>query len=57
MLFVPIGGTYTMDYKEAADYTNSIKPKYVIPIHYGTIVGKKKMVLNLPNYLIQKLNV
>ena len=28
-----------MDYKEAADYTNSIKPKYVIPIHYGTIVG------------------
>lgn len=42
VLFVPIGGTYTMDYKEAADYTNSIKPKYVIPIHYGTIVGKKR---------------
>lgn len=42
VLFVPIGGTYTMDYKEAAIYTNYIKPKYVIPIHYGSIVGKKE---------------
>jgi len=39
VLFVPIGGTYTMDYKEAAEYTNNIKPKVVIPIHYGSIVG------------------
>lgn len=41
-LFIPIGGTYTMDYKEAADLTNIIKPKIVTPIHYGTIVGKKE---------------
>ena len=39
ILFVPIGGTYTMDYKEAASLTNIIKPKIVIPIHYGSIVG------------------
>lgn len=37
--FVPIGGTYTMDYKEASDYINHLKPKKVMPIHYGTIVG------------------
>ena len=37
--FLPIGGVYTMDYKEAAELTNIIKPKIVIPIHYGTIVG------------------
>ncbi len=37
--FLPIGGTYTMDYKEAAILTNFIKPKLVIPIHYGSIVG------------------
>ena len=37
--FVPIGGTYTMNYVEAAALINKIKPKYVIPIHYGTIVG------------------
>ena len=39
ILFVPIGGTYTMDYKEASNLTNIIKPKIVIPIHYGSIVG------------------
>ena len=39
VLFVPIGGTYTMDKKEAVTYTNHIKPKVAIPIHYGSIVG------------------
>ena len=42
ILFVPIGGTYTMNYKEASILTNTIKPKIVIPIHYGSIVGNKK---------------
>lgn len=40
--FLPIGGTYTMDYKEAATLANIIKPSVVIPIHYGSIVGKKE---------------
>lgn len=39
---VPIGGTYTMEYKEAAELINSIKPKIAIPIHYGEIVGQKE---------------
>lgn len=38
---VPIGGTYTMDYKEAAELINTIRPKYAIPIHYGKIVGNR----------------
>lgn len=37
---VPIGGTYTMNAQEAADFINQIKPKIVIPTHYGTLVGK-----------------
>ena len=37
--FVPVGGTYTMDFKEAAYFINEIKPKIAIPIHYGSIVG------------------
>ena len=37
--FVPIGGTYTMDYLEASDFINQLKPKKVVPIHYGMIVG------------------
>ena len=55
VLFVPIGGTYTMDYKEAADYTNSIKPKYVIPIHYGTIDGKKEDGIEFAKLLDTKI--
>lgn len=38
--FVPIGGTYTMDYLEASDFINKLKPKKVVPIHYGMIVGE-----------------
>lgn len=37
--FVPVGGTYTMDFKEAAYFINEIKPKIAIPVHYGSIVG------------------
>lgn len=36
---VPIGGTYTMDCKEAAALVNAIRPETAIPIHYGSIVG------------------
>ena len=37
---VPIGGFYTMNYKEAAGLINKIKPKVAIPTHYGKVVGK-----------------
>ena len=40
--FVPVGGTYTMDFKEAAQLINEIKPKIAIPIHYGSVVGTEQ---------------
>lgn len=40
--FIPVGGTYTMDYKEAAELANNINTKIIIPTHYGEIVGDKK---------------
>ena len=40
--FVPVGGTYTMNFKEAANLINEIKPKIAIPIHYGSIVGTEQ---------------
>ena len=40
--FVPVGGTYTMDFKEAASLINEIKPKIAIPIHYGSVVGTEQ---------------
>ena len=36
---IPIGGTYTMNYKEALTFVNKVHPKVVIPTHYQTIVG------------------
>ena len=39
---VPVGGTYTTDYKEAAELVNVIKPKLAIPMHYGELVGTKE---------------
>lgn len=37
---IPIGGTYTMDAKKAAELVNTLRPSVAIPVHYGSIVGK-----------------
>ncbi len=37
---VPIGGTFTMDARKAAELINEIQPEVAIPVHYGTAVGK-----------------
>ncbi len=39
---VPVGGTYTMDAKKAAELVNTIRPELAIPVHYGSIVGEAK---------------
>ncbi|MBO6165372.1 MAG: MBL fold metallo-hydrolase [Eubacterium sp.] len=60
---IPIGGFYTMDYKEAAELINVIKPAYAIPTHYGTAVGKKsdgddfKKLVGAPTQVVLKLFV
>ncbi len=36
---LPVGGTYTMDAREAAEAANRITPQVAIPIHWGDIVG------------------
>lgn len=37
IIFIPVGGTYTMSDSEAANVVNEIKPSYVVPIHYGEV--------------------
>ena len=49
--FVPVGGTFTMTYEEAARLINEIKPVIAIPIHYGSIVGSKSDAVNFVNLL------
>lgn len=40
IICVPIGGTFTIGAKQAAELVNQIKPEIAVPIHYGSIVGK-----------------
>ncbi|MBZ9606286.1 MBL fold metallo-hydrolase [Clostridium estertheticum] len=37
ILFVPVGGNYTIDGKEASEVTKKMNPKIVIPMHYKTL--------------------
>lgn len=36
VLFLPVGGTYTIDAKEAFKYAKAINPKIVVPMHFKT---------------------
>ena len=35
VVFIPIGGKYTMDAAQAAEFINENPPKLVVPTHYG----------------------
>ena len=39
VIFLPVGGIYTMTKEEAVELANTIKPRYAIPIHYGLAAG------------------
>lgn len=41
VLLVPVGGTYTMNAKDAARAAELIDPKYAIPIHWGSVNGSR----------------
>jgi L-ascorbate metabolism protein UlaG (beta-lactamase superfamily) len=38
---LPCGGTYTMTAQQAAEAANIFRPKVLIPMHWGDIVGSK----------------
>lgn len=40
--FIPVGGTYTMNYEEASKLANEIDVKTIVPTHYGSVAGKKE---------------
>ena len=53
--FVPVGGTYIMDAKEAVTLVNEIKPKIAVPIHYGEIVGSEDDAIEFVNNLNESI--
>ena len=55
--FVPIGGTYTMNVEEAINYINDLKPKKVIPIHYGLICGRKTLAEEFKDNISEEIEV
>jgi L-ascorbate metabolism protein UlaG (beta-lactamase superfamily) len=51
VLFVPVGGVYTLNGEDAAKVVKQIKPRrYVIPMHYG-ITGVYEDVLSADEFL------
>jgi L-ascorbate metabolism protein UlaG (beta-lactamase superfamily) len=67
ILFIPIGGTYTIDGKKAADIVRKIEPAIVIPMHYkikGLTVDKIEdeksfcnEMGNCPKEKVSKINI
>ncbi len=55
ILFIPVGGNYTLDGKEAAEVAKKINPKIVIPMHYKTplvsfpLDGIETFLMNMKN--------
>ncbi len=45
VVFLPVGGTYTMNPVEAAEAVRDIHPKVAVPIHWGSVVGSKEDAL------------
>ena len=62
VLLVPIGGKYTLDYLEAREFANSLRPSVVIPMHYKTaqcsidIDDCENFVTTVQDCKIHKLN-
>lgn len=60
ILFIPIGGQFTLDGNDAYKLCSLINPKLVIPMHYKTNVLKmnlddcKNFLINIP--IIEKVN-
>ena len=55
VIFIPVGGTYTMTDVEAANAVNEMKPKYAIPVHYGE-VGSVENAQNFVDSLNDDIN-
>jgi L-ascorbate metabolism protein UlaG (beta-lactamase superfamily) len=54
---LPVGGTYTMDAKEAAEACDIIKPSIAVPMHYGKIVGSSQDAQSFKSLCKQEVKI
>lgn len=62
VLLIPVGGVYTIDYKQANEVVNQLNPNIIIPMHYKTdkwgndkgIDSVDKFIENIKNYNVIK---
>ena len=52
ILFIPVGGTYTLDASQAWRVVNAIKPRIVIPMHFK-IEGLSLPITGVDSFLEQ----
>ncbi len=55
ILFVPVGGNYTINYKEAIGIIGQIEPKIIIPMHYK--IKDLKIELDGPEKFVKELGL
>ena len=55
--FLPIGGEFTMNPQEAAELSNKIDCKIVVPTHYAELVGTKEDLDEFIKLTNKKINV
>jgi L-ascorbate metabolism protein UlaG (beta-lactamase superfamily) len=46
VVFLPVGGTYTMTSSEAVEAANIMNPLFAVPMHYQDVVGTKEDAQN-----------
>ena len=55
LMFIPVGGYYTIDHKSAAALVRQTRPRIVIPMHYKTEVNASWPISPLADFL-QEMN-
>lgn len=50
VLFVPVGGTYTVDPKKAVEVSTQLEPLIVVPMHYKT-PGKNEVLHDVSDFV------
>ena len=54
---VPVGGTYTMNASEAADFINQIGCEVAIPTHYGSVTGDESCAAQFASLVDDSIEV